>query len=139
MNVLIDTNVILDDLLNREPRCETARGIMELVNGKRVQGYITANSVADIFYITEKKTNLTYARNAVKKIIFALRIISVEGQDCEKALELPMNDFEDALVVVCAEKADLHYIVTNDNGFLSVEGLLTPTISPADFLLKFEQ
>lgn len=62
----------------------------------------------------------------------------MDGDDCEKALELPMGDFEDALVVVCAEKANLNYIVTNDKGFLSSLDLSVSTISPADFLLKFK-
>ena len=50
-----------------------------------------------------------------------------------------MKDFEDALVVACAEKSDLNYIITNDKGFLSSSDLSVSVISPADFLLKFKQ
>ena len=49
-----------------------------------------------------------------------------------------MRDFEDALVMVCAEKAALDFIVTNDKGFLSGKGLSVPIISPANFLLKHD-
>jgi predicted nucleic acid-binding protein len=62
--------------------------------------------------------------------------VGVDKQDCQRAIDLPMGDFEDALVLVCAEKAALNYIVTNDKGFLREMNISVPTISPGDFLLK---
>jgi predicted nucleic acid-binding protein len=48
-----------------------------------------------------------------------------------------MSDFEDALVVVSAEKADLNYIITNDKRFQSSIDSSVSAVSPDDFLLKF--
>ena len=45
-------------------------------------------------------------------------VVAVTHKDCEAALALPIDDFEDALVAVCAEKAGADYIVTRDEGFL---------------------
>jgi len=41
--------------------------------------------------------------------------------------------------VVCAEKADLDYIVTNDQGFLDSADLNVPAICPSDFLLRVQK
>ena len=134
MNVMIDTNVILDDILSREPHRVNAGKIMELVTGQQILGYITANTLTDIYYLIEKHRGWRLAREAVKKILRTLQIIAVNGDDCERAIYSPMLDFEDALVVFCAAKAELDYIVTNDRGFLADTNLLVPAINPADFL-----
>jgi len=134
---MIDTNVILDDLLNREPQRENAGKIMELVTSQLIFGYVTANTLTDIYYIIEKHRGASLAREAIKKILRTLQIIAVDGDDCQKAIDSLMVDFEDALVVMCADKAELNYIVTNDRGFLADPGLLVPAISPDEFLEFF--
>jgi predicted nucleic acid-binding protein len=135
---LIDTNVILDDILDRVPNAMTAREISQLVTDELVNGYLTANCLTDIFYVVSKSRNETVARKTIKNLLLSFSIVGVDGQDCLTAIDLPMSDFEDALVVVCAGKAALNYIVTNDKGFLSEIDSNVPTISPTDFLLKLQ-
>jgi len=122
MNVLIDTNVILDDILDRAPLAEAARKISQLATVDMIQGYITANSLTDIFYIVSKNRNEATARKIIRNLLLVFSVVSVDGDDCQDAIDLPMSDFEDALVVVCAEKANLDYIITNDRDFLSNVG-----------------
>ena len=138
MNVLIDTNVILDDILDRAKNAEPARRISRLVTDDLVNGYLTATCITDIFYIVAKNRSNSIARKIIKNLLLSFAIVSVDGQDCQKAINLPMDDFEDALVMVCAEKAVLDYIVTNDKGFLSENGLSIPIINPTNFLLKHD-
>jgi putative PIN family toxin of toxin-antitoxin system len=133
---MIDTNVILDDMLNRAPNAEIARKISQLVTDKYVNGYITANCLTDIFYIVSKSRNDVIARKTIRNLLLLFTVVSVNGQDCQKAIDSFMRDFEDALVVVCAEKMALNYIVTNDKDFLGRTNLSVPAVSPADFLLK---
>jgi predicted nucleic acid-binding protein len=135
--VLIDTNVVLDDVLNRAPNAETARKISRLVTDGLVNGCLTANCLTDIFYIVSKYRDDVAARKVIKNLLMIFSVLSVDGDDCRIAIDSPMRDFEDALVVVCAEKAALDFIVTNDEDFLNgADGGVFP-ISPADFLLKF--
>ena len=137
MNVMIDTNVILDDVLNREPRREAAAKIIRMANTKKIFGYITANTLTDIYYIINKHLDEVRTRYAIRKLLNTLQIIAVDGQDCRQALDLPIGDFEDALVAVCAEKAELDYIVTNDQAFLAVSDLRVPLITPDGFIKQF--
>ena len=134
MNVLIDTNVVLDDILNRVPNANAARNISRFVENQQVEGYINASSLTDIYYIVTKNQNEDAARKVIRNLLVTFIIISVGGEDCQKAIDLPMPDFEDALVVVCADKSSLDYIVTNDKGFLTDNNLLVPAISPVDFI-----
>jgi predicted nucleic acid-binding protein len=136
---MLDTNIVLDDILNRVPNAETARKVSQLVTDGTVNGYITANCLTDIFYIVSKHRNDDTARKVIRNLLLTFSVVSVDGDDCLTAIDFPMNDFEDALVVVCAEKADLTYIVTNDKGFQSVADSSVSVISPAEFLLKFTE
>ena len=136
MNVMIDTNVILDDILDRAPNAETAKKISKLATDELISAYITANSLTDIFYIVSKNKNEVVARKIIKNLLLIFTVVSVDGEDCQRAIDLPMRDFEDAIVVVCAKKANLDYIITTDQDFLAGIGLSVPTIKPADFLLK---
>ena len=139
MNVLIDTNVILDDILNRVPSAETARKIGQLATDDLISAYLTANCLTDIFYIVSKSRDEDTARKTIKNLLLFFSVVSVDGDDCQNAIDLPISDFEDALVVVCAEKADLDYIVTNDQGFLGVANPSVPAINPLAFLLKVQE
>ena len=138
MNALIDTNVILDDILDRVPSAETARKISQLATDDLINCYLTANCITDIFYIVSKSRDDATARKTIRNLLLVFSVVSVDGDDCQNAIDLPMRDFEDALVVVCAEKANLDYIVTNDQGFLGNADLSVPAISPSEFLLKIQ-
>jgi len=138
LNIMVDTNVILDDILNRAPNAVAARKISRLVTDELVKCYLTANCLTDIYYVVSRNLNEITAKKTIKNLLLSFAVVSVDGDDCRVAIDLPMGDFEDALVVVCAEKAALDYIVTNDKGFLSDMDLSIPAISPATFLLMFE-
>lgn len=136
---MIDTNVVLDDILNRGANAEAARKISQFVTDGFINGYLTANCLTDIFYIVSKHRDETIAKKIIKNLLFSFMVVSVDSDDCWMALDLPMGDFEDALVVVCTEKANLNYIVTNDKSFLNSSNLSVSSISPTDFLLKFKE
>jgi len=134
---MIDTNVILDDILVRAPNAQSARKISRLVENGSINAYVTANSITDIYYIVSKYKNDEIARKVIRNLLTTYNVIGIDGQDCLSALDLPLSDFEDSIVVVCAEKAALDYIVTNDTEFLSTMGLRVPAISPDGFLSKY--
>jgi len=138
LNVMIDTNVILDDILNRAPNAKAAQEINQLVLNGEINGYITANCLTDIFYIVSKSLNEIVAKKIIKNLLLTFSVMSVDSQDCWKAIDLFLRDFEDALVVVCAEKAALNYIITNDKNFLMFINSSVPLINPVDFLLKLQ-
>ena len=138
MNVMIDTNVVIDDILNRLPNAIYAQRISDLIVDSKLNGYLTANSLTDIYYIAGKKYCNEVVREIVRDLLKNYRVASVSGQDCLDALDLPIEDFEDALVVVCAKNAQLDYIITNDSDFLNIN-LSVPLISPSGFLALFDE
>ena len=118
MKVLFDTNVILDHILSREPYKKNIVKIFDMICNDELEAFFTANSVTDIYYIISKRLGVTTAREALRILFSIFIIVSVNGDDCISALDLPMNDFEDAVVAVCAHKDSIDYIVSNDKEFL---------------------
>lgn len=133
MKILIDTNVILDTFLVREPHNQYSDKIFDFVGDNLITGYINASSVTDIYYVLRKKFNDTDSRNKIEMLLDLLNVIGVTKSELLSALKSPNPDFEDALVTVCAEKEDLDYIVTRDGEFLK----LPIAIAPHEFLEEF--
>jgi len=132
MKILIDTNVILDSLASREPYDKSADDIFDLIAQNRVEGYLNTSSVTDIYYILRKTLGDAASRSEIRKILYILQAIEITKSDCQAALDSPISDFEDALVVVCADKVNLDYIITRDEEFLK----LPNAVSPIEFLSK---
>jgi predicted nucleic acid-binding protein len=74
------------------------------------------------------------AREALRNLFNVLVITSIDGNDCISALNLPMTDFEDAVIAVCAGKDNIDYIVSNDKEFLQVDSNIARVVPPGDLL-----
>ena len=134
MKILVDTNVILDFFLSRESQKEAVTELFEQIYQERIEAFTTASSITDIYYITAKRLGDNQARGVLYNLLSILGIISVDGFDCASALDLPITDFEDALVVTCARKADIGYIISSDKNFLCVQTPLARVSTAEDFL-----
>jgi len=132
MKILVDTNVILDSLAAREPYTKNADVIFDLIAKNHVEGYLSTSSVTDIYYILRKVLGDTASRKEIRKILYILQAIEVTKSDCQTALDSPISDFEDALIIVCADKVNLDYIVTRDDELLKLPNV----VSPNEFLSK---
>jgi predicted nucleic acid-binding protein len=137
MNVLIDTNVILDLLLRRIPYYENAAKISVLSEKGYIHGYISASAATDIYYVSQKELNdKDKVLELLKDILKTTHIASVtENHICE-ALELKWNDFEDAVQYVAGRSISAEYIITrNPDDFISGE---IKAISPEEFLNQLQ-
>jgi len=134
MKIIVDTNIILDFMLSREPHVADARDLFKMISQEKVEAFISASSVTDIYYVIAKRLGDATARDSVRHLLNILGIIAVDGNDCSDALNLPIADFEDALVTICANREDVNYIVSNDKEFLKVDVNLIAVVSTRSFL-----
>ena len=136
MKILIDTNVVLDAIANREPFYRDAQKVINLILDSKVEGFITANSITDIYYIAKKNLTKNELRSVMCSLFAIFGIIDVLGDDCRKALDFPLDDYEDALLAVCGTKAVIDHIITRDEEFLYKAFSSAPVITPFEFLQK---
>ena len=122
MKVLLDTNIILDILLQREPHYLHAIEVLRLAERGQIECHITANSITDIFYILRKYLSDPKDRElAIRNILQLVNIVGITKKDIIKSFELQYTDFEDALQTQCAKKLKADYIITrNEKDFKSL-------------------
>ena len=138
MTVLLDTNIIMDALQERHPFDAEAKEIFLRSQNGEIKVYFTANAATDIFYLYSKARDLQSARSALEYLLNNYNVVSVTHEDCIAALSLQINDFEDALVVACAKKSEIDYIITRDEKFLRDKSPVK-IISPNEFLNKLNK
>lgn len=113
--ILIDTNVLLDYLLTREPFYEDAKNIISACVDGKVKGCIAAHSITNMFFILRKDYDAKERREVLLNLC---SIFDVEGIDKTKLLSGLQNedflDFEDCLQMECAEAYGAEYIVTRN-------------------------
>ncbi|MDA8221505.1 MAG: PIN domain-containing protein [Desulfitobacterium hafniense] len=136
MSVLIDTNVILDALIGRAPHHIAAEKILLLVAEDKLNAAITASSVTDIYYLLHKYLHdADQAKQVLLKLFRLFEVLDVTGSDCEKALSIPMRDYEDALLATCAKRRKLDLIITRNLKDFAESPI--KAVTPDDVLAKF--
>jgi predicted nucleic acid-binding protein len=135
MNVLIDTNVVLDQLLKREPFYENAKRIHLLSEKGYINSYISASAVTDIYYIANKELNdKDIVVKLLENLLKTTNVAAVTETGIHEALQLKWDDFEDAVQYVAGKSISAEYIVTrNAKDFTDS---LIDVISPEAFLEK---
>ena len=138
MTVLLDTNIILDVLLKRTPFLEKSALVLLLSEKKIIDGYVTASSITDIFFLTnaaykDKQKSMALIKDLLKTV----NIASVTGEEIYRAVDLNWSDFEDAVQYSAGENIQADYIVTRDSKGYIDSAIATAT--PTDFLTILEQ
>ena len=138
MRVLIDTNILLDVLMRREPFFESSKAVLTLCENRTMQGFVPASAVTDLFYITrEALGSVDETYKVIDSILNLVRILTVTNEDILNAFQVRARDFEDCLMATCAKSNQCDGIVTrNEKDFLTFGIAL---YSPEELLKKFEE
>ena len=131
--ILIDTNVLLDYLLEREPFFDDAKKVILSCTEGNIKGCIAAHSISNMFFILRKD----YTAKERREILLNLcKIFNIEGIDKEKLLSGLANedfsDFEDCLQMECAKSYGAEYIVTRNVADYSTSEI--KAILPSEYL-----
>lgn len=114
MKILIDTNIMLDILLAREPFLKPAKTLLHMVEQGQIQAFVTANSITDIVYVARKTYSPDEIRDAILIMLEQIDVIDVSRKDIVAAFDLGFHDFEDALQSSCVQRQHMDYIVTRN-------------------------
>ena len=132
MKVLVDTNVILDSLLNRSAFSIHSKAIFDLAEQKRIIGNVSASAITDIFYIAYKEfKNSERVYNMVEKLT-TIKVALVSETTIASALALRWRDFEDAVQYIVAKENNAAYIITRNIQDFSSGNI--PAVTPEQFM-----
>ena len=131
MKVLIDTNIFIDFLQNRQPFAkDSRRTILQAIN---YEGFVAASSITDIYYLQHQRThNKDKTKRDLADLLKVFNIVDTTEMDCRIALRSNLRDFEDAILVESAKRSKMDCIVTRNAKDFKDSGI--PVYTPSEFL-----
>ena len=129
LNFLIDTNVVLDSFLEREPFLDMSRRAISLPRQyPDVQNFISASTVTDIYCISYKQLkNHQTVRDLFKTLFEFVGVVNITAENIHAAFALNWKDFEDSVQYCVAASNKFDGIVTrNIQGFDDDVKIFTP-------------
>jgi len=132
---LLDTNIILDVLMNRNSFFVNSKKIVYLMEfSKYFDGYISISIITDVYYIAKKQN---YSNKKIKlfllELIEFINFTSYNDKDIvKKALLSDFSDFEDAVQNYSAEASYCDIIITRNKKDYKESDL--QILTPSEFL-----
>ncbi len=114
MKILIDTNIILDVVLERQPFVEQAIQLLEATQQANITSYVTATTITDLYYIIRRAKDRTTALSFIEDLLRLVEIASVDEAVIKEALQSDIRDFEDAIQESAAKRQTIQGIVTRN-------------------------
>ncbi len=112
--VLVDTDVLLDFLLGRQPFFPASAEFFLLVQAGEIEAFVTPVIFSNLFYILRKKLTGPDAVATLRKLRLLTRVLRADESVVDQALASSFTDFEDAIQYYSALVEDLDAIVTRN-------------------------
>ena len=128
ISVLVDTNVVLDVLLDRRPHAPHSTALWAHIESGRMRGFLSAHSVTTIHYLLRRELGENGTRKVIASVLSVFAVALVNDKVLAEALVSNSHDFEDAVTAAAARHAQCNFIVTRDpRGF---KGSTVKAIAP---------
>ena len=113
MAILLDTNVLLNYLTNRDdPELEASEKIIELCAKGKIDGYMAFHSLSTIWFVLRKVEDST-RREMLRDLCSIINVSAASQSEVMAAIDkAEFKDYEDCLQDKCAKEAEADYIVT---------------------------
>jgi predicted nucleic acid-binding protein len=132
-DLFIDTDVIIDFLIDRKPHSREAAIIFTLIEQKKIKGYVSSLTFSNLYYVLRKVESHNKVITKLDSISRLLTILKVDQQTIKDAIASGFQDFEDSIQYNCAidfKKIDV-LITRNTKDYKNPE---IPVMTPADYL-----
>ena len=133
MKLLLDTNVILDFLLNRKPFGADAKAILDMAASYDNIEYVSSSAITDIFYMLRKDLKDSYlTQDKIADLISVIHVLKVTDEEIATALALRWKDFEDAVQYSVALTNNVDYIISRNARDFELRDI--PVYTPGEFI-----
>lgn len=134
MKLLVDGNILLDVLQNREPHVIASAFVWKLCETGQAKGFVSALTFANLVYLLRRELDPKKTEEVLKKLSLIFSFAELSGADLLKAACLHWNDYEDALLAVTAERLRADFIITRNVKDFKQSKVLA--LTPAELLAR---
>ena len=114
MVLLIDTNIVLDVLLNRPEFVKDSSMIWKLCETEQAKGYISTLTYANMMYVMRKQLTPDQIEDVYRKLNLIFEFADFSPAVLDRAVSMKWKDFEDAVLSATAEHVHADYIITRN-------------------------
>jgi predicted nucleic acid-binding protein len=114
VKVLIDTNIVVDVALERDPFFTESEQVISLVEEQEIEGFISASTFSDLYYIIRKLKGHTWTLQFLQRMATLCQVARVDQAVISMALTTSFKDFEDAIQYSTAVLNNLDAIITRN-------------------------
>ena len=132
MRIFLDTNVLLDFVLDDRANKQTVQLLFKLLKSNGMEPYITTQSVIDMVYVSSK--DHVNALLFVHYLLNTFNVRPIESYCLRSALESGHPDFEDSVQLACAEEEECDVFLTSDEGILKRDITSMLVMTPQQFI-----
>jgi predicted nucleic acid-binding protein len=98
LKILLDTNIVLDVLMDRMPFADSAVELFSKVEDGTIIGYLCGTTITTVYYLASKAVGAARAQEEIRKLLTLFEVAPVNRHVLEAALVADFNDFEDAVI-----------------------------------------
>lgn len=100
--------------MDRQPNAIASASIWTAIESGRATGFLAAHAITTIHYLIRKEQGHAKAKRLVGALLQVFDVAAIDRSVIERALELPGNDFEDAVTAASAAASNCDLIITRD-------------------------
>ncbi len=132
-NLFIDTDIIVDFLIDRKPFSREAAIIFTLIDQKKLKGYVSSLTFSNLFYVLRKIEPQKKVISKLDSLSKLLTVLKVDDKNIRDAIDSGFPDFEDSIQYSCAlDCKKVEAIITRNTRDYKKSSL--PVMTPGDFL-----
>lgn len=135
LKVLLDTNIIIDVALDRDPFFADSERVVRFVELNQIEGYISATTFGDLYYVIRKARGKDWTLQFLQRMAMLCQIATVDQAVIERALNANFRDFEDAIQHSTEITNRLEAIVTRNSQDFPTGSI--QIFTPAELIQQF--
>ena len=130
--VFLDTNVLLDVLLHREPFVHDSARVLNRGFKGEIALYSTPLTFSKCMFVARKKLGYANALEALKILEHHINVATMDSKQLHEALYAIAPDFENMLQYHAAQAEGCSHIVTRNERHFPQDGIVV--LSPTNFM-----
>jgi predicted nucleic acid-binding protein len=135
VNAFLDTNVLMDVLLDREPFVADSQRIWLLAERGKIRGHVSVLSFPNVYYVVRKLSGLRKSRRMMVMLRDVFVPVQCDEQVLNQAIDADFKDFEDAIQYFSALRANADCLISrNPKHFRAAD---IPVLTPNEFLATY--
>lgn len=135
MKLFLDTNVLIDVVMNRKPWVDDALVLLELANQRELSLIAADLSFINISYITRKMLSKSELYTLLNDLREFVKVVEMGEIVIDDAIKAQWNDMEDCAQYYAAKREKADYIITRNTKDFTLSEI--PVLMPNEFLNSF--